>query len=102
MILAELKQVMPSFVSRVDRPDRGGEWISYLEERRDGDRAAGSPGSASTAASRRRPRRRSSCVHVDGTEEDLLAACLFEAAGVLRDRDPRRGSSRSTATSGPS
>ena len=35
MILAELKQVMPSFVSRVERPDRGGEWISYLEQRRE-------------------------------------------------------------------
>ncbi|MGK2931599.1 MAG: FAD-dependent thymidylate synthase, partial [Solirubrobacterales bacterium] len=34
MILDELNQVMPSFVSRVSRPDRGGEWISFLEERR--------------------------------------------------------------------
>ena len=30
MILAELKAVMPSFVARVERPDRGGAWISYL------------------------------------------------------------------------
>ena len=29
---------MPSFVSRVERPDRGGEWIGYLRER---DAAAG-------------------------------------------------------------
>ena len=35
MILEELKQVMPSFVSRVERPDRGGEWVAYLENRRD-------------------------------------------------------------------
>ena len=34
MILDELNKVMPSFVSRVGRPDRGGEWISFLEERR--------------------------------------------------------------------
>src|SRR5690348_12247425 len=33
MILTELQAVMPSFVSRVERPDRGGEWISYLESR---------------------------------------------------------------------
>ena len=33
MLLATLKQVMPSFVSRVERPDRGGEWIEYLEQR---------------------------------------------------------------------
>src|SRR6476469_5146427 len=35
MILAELKKVMPSFVARVARPDRGGEWIAYLEDRRE-------------------------------------------------------------------
>ena len=33
MILRELKAVMPSFVARVERPDRGGEWIDYLEQR---------------------------------------------------------------------
>src|SRR5205823_3218561 len=33
MILQEIKTVMPSFVSRVERPDRGGEWIAYLESR---------------------------------------------------------------------
>ena len=33
MILEELKAVVPSFVARVERPDRGGEWIEYLQER---------------------------------------------------------------------
>jgi len=37
MILEELKKVMPSFVARVERPDRGGEWITYLERRREAD-----------------------------------------------------------------
>src|SRR5881409_3010569 len=32
-ILDAVKAVMPSFVSRVERPDRGGEWVAYLEER---------------------------------------------------------------------
>src|SRR3954466_12738785 len=32
-ILEAVKAVMPSFVSRVERPDRGGEWIAYLEAR---------------------------------------------------------------------
>src|SRR5206468_8012722 len=32
-ILAAVKALMPSFVARVDRPDRGGEWIEYLRER---------------------------------------------------------------------
>src|SRR3954452_20290988 len=34
MILDAIKATMPSFVSRVERPDRGGEWIAYLERRR--------------------------------------------------------------------
>jgi thymidylate synthase ThyX len=81
MILAELKRVMPSFVSRVERPDRGGEWISYLEQRREQteswvarlglDRRGGGEDAPSVELT-----------HVDGTEEDLLAACLFEAAGA--------------------
>ena len=73
---------MPSFVSRVDRPDRGGEWISYLERRREADRAAGSRGSASTAAAAATAAPSVELIHVDGTEEDLLASCLFESAGA--------------------
>ena len=86
MILAELQQVMPSFVSRVERPERGGEWISYLQARRARHRAAGSRGSASAAA--RKPTRRPSVdlLHVEGGEDDLLAACLFEAAARRRSR----------------
>lgn len=34
MMLAELRKVIPSFLKRVDRPDRGGAWSSYLETNR--------------------------------------------------------------------
>ena len=30
LMLSELRKVIPSFLQRVDRPDRGGEWIDYL------------------------------------------------------------------------
>ncbi len=30
-MLAELRKVIPSFLTRVDRPDRGGAWINYLQ-----------------------------------------------------------------------
>ena len=30
LMLAELRKVIPSFLSRVDRPERGGEWTAYL------------------------------------------------------------------------
>jgi len=98
MILRELQQVMPSFVSRVDRPDRGGEWVRFLESRREAteswvsrlglDRRGAGAATPSVEL-----------VHVDGTEEDLLAACLFEASATpeteirnrvdLLDRDER-------------
>src|SRR4029077_13238427 len=81
MILGELKQVMPSFVSRVERPERGGEWIGYLQQRREQtaqwvsrlglDRREAGDATPSVEL-----------VHVDGSEEDLLASCLFESAAV--------------------
>jgi thymidylate synthase ThyX len=85
MILEAVKAVTPSFVTRVERPDRGGEWVAYLEAR---ERAAARwvarmgldrrPGEDEAGPSVR-------LTHVDGTEEDLLAALLFEAAGVSED-----------------
>jgi thymidylate synthase ThyX len=81
MILDELKQVMPSFVSRVERPERGGEWISFLERRREQteswvarlglDRRGGGEDAPSVEL-----------LHVDGSEEALLASSLFEQASA--------------------
>jgi thymidylate synthase ThyX len=80
MILEELKKVMPSFVARVERPDRGGEWISYLEGRREAaerwvarmglDRPEGDEMAPSVEL-----------IDVDGSEDELIAASLFESAG---------------------
>jgi thymidylate synthase ThyX len=81
MILEELKKVMPSFVARVERPDRGGEWISYLERRRESaerwvarmglDRSEGDEMAPSVEL-----------IDVDGSEDELIAASLFESAGT--------------------
>ena len=67
MILDAIKAVMPSFVARVERPERGGEWIAYLERRRAAaerwaarlglDRDDGRRGPAVGAAAARRRRR---------------------------------------------
>ncbi|MGZ4737119.1 MAG: FAD-dependent thymidylate synthase, partial [Acidimicrobiia bacterium] len=35
MMLVELRKVVPSFLTRVDRPERGGAWTRHLEETRD-------------------------------------------------------------------
>jgi thymidylate synthase ThyX len=81
MILRELQQVMPSFVSRVDRPDRGGEWVRFLEGRRDAtERWVSRLGLDRRGAGEATPS--VELVHVDGTEEDLLASCLFEASAT--------------------
>ncbi|MFA9400022.1 MAG: FAD-dependent thymidylate synthase, partial [Acidobacteriota bacterium] len=81
MILDELKQVIPSFVSRVDRPDRGGEWISFLENRREV-----TEGWVARLGLDRREQGDDTptvdLLQIHGTEDDLLAACLFEAAGA--------------------
>ena len=82
-ILAAIQAVMPSFVARVPRPERGGEWVGYLRGR---DEAAArwtarlGLDDASAAAASDGPAVR--LLHVDGDEEALLAALLFEAAGV--------------------
>jgi thymidylate synthase ThyX len=35
LMLVELRKVIPSFLSRIDRPERGGAWTEYLQARRD-------------------------------------------------------------------
>jgi thymidylate synthase ThyX len=80
MALAELKQVIPSFLTRVERPERGGEWISYLERRRDVTRSWVSRLGLDRRAGGDAPS--VELLHVDGREEDLLAASLYEEAGA--------------------
>jgi thymidylate synthase ThyX len=85
MILSELTQTMPSFVARVSNPERGGRWIEYLQEREAAaDRWAGRLG---LDRARREEDTRPSVrlLSVRGSEDDLLAALLFEAAGVSED-----------------
>jgi thymidylate synthase ThyX len=85
MILAEMKAVMPSFVARVERPERGGEWISYLSDRS----AAAERWARRLGLDRARrdeplgPTVR--LLSVEGDEDALLAALLFEAAGTSEE-----------------
>ena len=90
MILTELKAVMPSFVQRVERPERGGEWASYLAGRRDAgrrwSRRLGLDRSRGTADDRPSVR----LLSAEGSEDDLLAALLFEESACAED-EARRG-----------
>jgi thymidylate synthase ThyX len=84
LILAAIKAVMPSFVARVERPDRGGAWASYLQQRR----AAAEHWTARLGLERENdPDERPSVklLHTDGDEDRLLAALLFESAGTSED-----------------
>jgi len=84
MLLDAVKAVTPSFVARVERPERGGEWVSYLEQREQAaERWVARLGLDGSAEDRDRPSVR--LLHVDGDEDALLAALLFEAAGVSEE-----------------
>ena len=72
-------------MARVERPDRGGVWMDYLAERRAAEqRWARRLGLDREDEPRRAPSVR--LLHVDGDEDRLLAALLFEAAGVPEER----------------
>jgi len=84
LMLEAVQAVMPSFVARVERPDRGGEWIRYLQRREEAARrwvarlGLDRDDAQDTGASVR-------LTHVDGDEDALLAALLFEASHASED-----------------
>jgi thymidylate synthase ThyX len=83
-LLTAVQAVMPSFVARVPRPDRGGEWVGYLGERAaSAERWVARLGLDRTGDEDAGPSVR--LLHVDGDEEALLAALLFEAAGASEE-----------------
>jgi thymidylate synthase ThyX len=76
MVLTELEAVMPSFLARVRRPERGGRWVEQLAERSRRAVAAaerlglrGEPDAAPASVR---------LVAVDGDERRLAAALLVE------------------------
>jgi len=81
LLLEELQGVMPSFVARVPRPDRGGRWIEYLRERNEAAAAtAARLGLDKVDREAAAPSVRLLRAH--GSEEELLAALLYEALSV--------------------
>jgi thymidylate synthase ThyX len=75
-LLAAVRVAAPSFVTRVERPERGGEWVSFLRRRgaaqaRVAARLALRDGGGEQPAGVR-------LLRADGDELQLLAALLFE------------------------
>src|SRR6478672_10000728 len=86
MLLDAVKAVIPSFVARVERPDRGGERVSHLEQREQAaERWVARLGLDGSAEERERHRPSVRLLHVDGDEDALLSALLFEGAGVSEE-----------------
>src|SRR5438874_4895877 len=84
MMLTELRKVIPSFLARVDRPDRGGAWSSYLEETRS---AMEDVTGKLFAAEEAEPRPAVTLVDYDPDAEDkLLAAMLYPYAELPEDQ----------------
>src|SRR5436305_1093282 len=80
MMLTELRKVIPSFLARVDRPDRGGAWSSYLQETRSVmEEVAGKL----FAAEEVEPRPAVTLVDFDPDAEDKLLAAMLYPYGEL-------------------
>jgi thymidylate synthase ThyX len=84
MILRAVQSTIPSFVTRIERPDRGGAWVDYLRTRAEAGRAWAerlglTEDTADTGPSVR-------LLRAEGSEDDLIAALLYEASGVPEER----------------
>lgn len=71
LIRAELDKVIPAFLTRVDRPDRGGVWVDYLASRN--TLAAGAPRSVSAGEQ-----------SIDDGEDVAVRLISFDPAGERR------------------
>ena len=94
MLLEELQKIIPSFVARVPREDRGGRWIEFLRARRSAADSAAArlgleEGTAAAAPSVR-------LLRAHGTEEELLAALLYESTATGEEQALRAVSALSS------
>ena len=87
MMLTELRKVIPSFLQRVDLPERGGEWSDYLARTRD-DTARlverlwpdAGPGSSGGATGPARPEVTLVDFDPEGEDKVLAAVCFPHTA----------------------
>jgi thymidylate synthase ThyX len=80
LLQGELESVIPSFLSRVSRADRGGEWMEYLGWRRDAGREVAERLGLTSRAAPAGPS--VTLLEHRGSEEDLLSALVFEDQGL--------------------
>ncbi len=80
MIMHELEAVIPSFVSRIERPDRGGEWVNFLRARQ--QQAADKAKSFGLDEGEGEAEPYVKLLSSEGSETDLLVSLLFEASSA--------------------
>src|SRR5688500_11168741 len=84
LMLEELRKVIPSFLKRVDLPDRGGAWSSYMEANRAAMEAVAA---RLFEGDKPEPRPMVTLVDFDPEAEDkLVAACLYPYTDLPEDQ----------------
>ncbi len=83
-MLAELRQIIPAFLTRIDQPDRGGRWIDYLAATRRAFQTAADPIVAGADAGPR-PEVVLTDFDPDG-ETKVVAAALYGASALPDDQ----------------
>lgn len=87
MLLSAVQATIPSFVTRVERPDRGGAWVDHLRTRAEAGRAwAARLGLDTTEGTGGELGPSVTLLRAEGSEDDLIAALLFETCGVPEER----------------
>jgi thymidylate synthase ThyX len=83
LMLAELRKVIPAFLTRVDQPERGGRWSAYLADTRDRLEAIGE---RLTAGATPPPRPEVTLADFDPDGEvKVVAAALYAATSAPDD-----------------
>ena len=84
LMLPELRKVLPEFLERIDLPDRGGAWITYLRDRAQATRVL-TDSVAGQSDGKPRPRVALSDFDPEG-EVKVVAAALYPASRLPLDR----------------
>jgi thymidylate synthase ThyX len=84
LMLAELRQVIPAFMTRVDQKERGGRWIEYLATTRESMNAIAAP---LIAACRPEDREEVTLTEFDPEgETKVVAAALYSVSDLPDDQ----------------
>jgi thymidylate synthase ThyX len=83
-MLTELRQLIPAFLARIDQPSRGGRWIEYFAETRNGFDAIAAPFLADAVPE---PRDEVTLTDFDPDGEiKVVAAALYNASALPDDQ----------------